>query len=52
MRPKWLVDLIGVDYFGTVVSASLAERATDEDLVRLLRISADSRDSSSADASR
>ena len=33
--PKWLVDSLGPDYFGNVVSVSFTHRATDADLIQL-----------------
>ena len=37
--PRWLVDLIGVDYFGHVTAAGLSRKETDATLVQVSRLS-------------
>ena len=41
--PQWLVDLIGVDYFGHVTGGSLAETETDSAVVEVERLRASRR---------
>ena len=36
--PKWLVDLIGIDYFGHVTRVEFAEHGCDADLVQVARL--------------
>jgi len=36
--PKWLVDRVGVDYFGSVVSAELFEAGSDAEMVHIGRL--------------
>ncbi len=36
--PKWLVDLIGIDYFGHVTEATLTRKATDAELAQVGRL--------------
>jgi hypothetical protein len=36
--PRWLVNHIGLDYFGNVVSAGLSDRGSDTDLVDLAQL--------------
>jgi len=38
LRPKWLVDLIGVDYLSHVTEVALDRRATDSDLIQIGRL--------------
>ncbi len=35
---RWLVELVGVDYFGTVAAVQLSPRATDEAIVDVARL--------------
>ncbi len=36
--PPWLVDALGIDYFGNVVSVSFTHRATDAELIQVAKL--------------
>ncbi len=36
--PKWLVDRIGIDYFGTVVRIHIGSKTTDAELAQIGRL--------------